>query len=340
MIEMALESHLLPYVRHDLVTIEQSHSLVSKARYAWSVMKAMRTSRRPVFLIFAHSNFLPLVRILARSRNYAGSAVIFHGSELLQSPGIRGRRLLRRRDVRVIAVSNFLAGVLAKTCPVNVLSPGLTQSWYTALAEAASNVRSDPNEFRIVTAFRFGAWRDKGLRTLVEAVDMLADDRIRLAVCGSGVASCELIELTRRYPWCTIEANLAEGSLAERFAAADLFVLATCVRRGATVAGEGFGLVLVEAQIAGTAVVAPPYGGSADAYLAGVTGCAPVDETPTTLAHVIKNLLHDKARRMEMSADAAAWSRKRFNPTTYSNHVVETLLGNMHSTKPNSRLEV
>ena len=78
--------------------------------------------------------------------------------------------------------------------------------------------------------------------------------------------------------------GLTDHDLAAQFAASDLFVLASRTRSGRRPCGEGFGLVLLEAQVAGTAVVGPAHGGSPDAYLDGVTGATPRDESAAALA--------------------------------------------------------
>ena len=50
--------------------------------------------------------------------------------------------------------------------------------------------------------------------------------------------------------------------------------------------GEGFGLVLLEAQAAGTPVIATAYGGSHEACIEGVTGVAPADESAEALIRI------------------------------------------------------
>ena len=87
-----------------------------------------------------------------------------------------------------------------------------------------------------------------------------------------------------------MRAAFRPGPAAE-LAAADLFILATRTRRGRRACGEGFGLVLLEAQAAGTPVVGPAYGGSRDAYMESVTGVAPVGESAEALAVVLGDLL-------------------------------------------------
>jgi hypothetical protein len=73
--------------------------------------------------------------------------------------------------------------------------------------------------------------------------------------------------------------------------------------------------------------VAPPFGGAGDAFQPGITGLAPIDETPAALARVLGTLVGDERRRAEMGQAAAAWSRLRFEPAGYARHAVRALLG-------------
>ena len=120
--------------------------------------------------------------------------------------------------------------------------------------------------------------------------------------------------------------GLTDQDLARQFASADLFVLATRTRPGRQPSGEGFGLVLLEAQVAGTPVVAPAYGGSHDAYIHGVTGDAPIDETASALGDVLDRLLRDPDQLARMSKHAAEWARECFAPDRYAALAVDRLL--------------
>lgn len=85
-------------------------------------------------------------------------------------------------------------------------------------------------------------------------------------------------------------------------------------------------MVLLEAQVAGTPVVGPAFGGSHEAFLPQVTGEAPVDETAESLSAVLDRLLKDPARLEQMGRQAAQWSRKCFAPDAYASRVVSALL--------------
>jgi glycosyltransferase involved in cell wall biosynthesis len=105
-----------------------------------------------------------------------------------------------------------------------------------------------------------------------------------------------------------------------------LFVLASQTRIGRRAVGEGFGLVLLEAQAAGTPVVAPAHGGSREAYVEGVTGVAPSDESAEALTRTLQGLLKDPARLEWMGRQAAQWTQQAFAPERYARLAVRRLL--------------
>jgi glycosyltransferase involved in cell wall biosynthesis len=325
-IEAAFQEHEVRYRRLNLIDRDRPHGIATKVRFVQEVRRAMRASTGPTRLVIGLCNLLPVLRVVAGSPNFTGATVTVYGDDIWAGRQVRGHRAMRRPDVRVVAISNFAAGALARTCHANVLHPGVPASWYKALVNAATTARRTPGELNLVTAFRLSAWRHKGLETILDAVRLLGDDRVRLTVCGSGSVSPDLQAAVAPYPWCRIRPNLTDHMLAQQMAEADLFVLASRVRPGISECGEGFGLVLLEAQLAGTPVVAPAYGGSVEAFQPDVTGLAPLDETPQALATVLASLLRDDRRRAEMGRAAAAWSRVRFEPVAHSRQLLQAYL--------------
>jgi glycosyltransferase involved in cell wall biosynthesis len=233
--------------------------------------------------------------------------------------------------VRLVAVSSFTAGALLPHGLATILPPGLSRAWFGELVGAAGREadardaasRSGPG---VMTAFRLAEWRDKGLPQLTAALAALGRGDVRLTVCGSGAPPADLVDHVRRYPWCTLRPGLNDAELAARFAQASLFALATRTRPGRRPSGEGFGLVLLEAQVAGTAVVGPAHGGSPGAYLDGITGETPRDESVPALAQVLDGLLARPARLGQMGARGAQWARARFDPDRYAALAVDRLL--------------
>src|SRR5579859_4585711 len=292
-----------------------------------SAKAALAAMTGPVRLVAAHRALLPVTALLARTRPVDGISVICHGSDVWGTRrALRRRlenRLMRGHNVRLVAVSSFTAGALLSRGPATVLPPGLSRAWFGELVAAADRVRDDTADrprpgLEVMTAFRLGDWRDKGLPQLTAAIGTLGRPGVRLTVCGSGTPPADLLEHVRRYPWCTLRPGLTDTGLAEQFARADLFVLATRTRPGRRPCGEGFGLVLLEAQVAGTAVVGPAHGGSPAAYLDGVSGATPRDEGVTALTQVLAELTRQPVRLTEMGTQGALWARTRFAPDKYA----------------------
>jgi phosphatidylinositol alpha-1,6-mannosyltransferase len=296
---------------------------------------ALAAMTGPARVVIAHRALLPVAALLGRPGLVDGISVICHGSDVWGSRwSPRGRlesRLMRRPGVRLVAVSSFTAGALIGRGPAAILPPGLSRAWFGELVRAADRSRcAAPGARRpgleLMTAFRLCDWRDKGLPQLTAAIGALGRPDIRLTVCGSGAPPPELLAHVRTHRWCALRPGLTDPELAEQYARADLFVLATRTRPGRRPCGEGFGLVLLEAQVAGTAVIGPAHGGSPDAYLDGVTGATPKDESAAALSRVLDELAAQPARLAEMGRQGASLARARFAPDQYAQLAVDRLL--------------
>jgi glycosyltransferase involved in cell wall biosynthesis len=306
----------------------------------WALLAATAAALPPVAgpvpagtaarLIVAHRALLPVAAVLSQIRRVSGISVLCHGAEVWGSgSGLRWqleRSLMRRRDTRIVAVSSFTAGALFPGVTATILPPGLSRAWFAELVNASAAERPRRAGLVLTTAFRLHDWRDKGLPQLIAAVAALGRDDVRLTVCGSGRPPADLLAYVGGYPWCTVRPELTDSELAAQLAFCDLFVLATRTRSGRRSCGEGFGLVLLEAQVAGTAVVGPAHGGSLGAYLDGVTGATPRDETVAALTQVLAELTGRPDRLGEMGARGAAWARASFAPDRYAALAVDRLL--------------
>jgi len=325
-LEWAFTTQGVEYQRIDL----SRPGPAAHARILASANAQLRASRAPTRLVVAHRALLPVASLLARQRQVSGMSVMCYGADAW---GARFRprwhvekQLMRRPGVRVVAISSFTAGVLARGRQATILAPGLSREWFHTLVEASTIARPPDPGLNLLTAFRLEVWRDKGLPQLLDAVAALGRSDIRVTVSGSGRPPADLQQLVQERPFCTLRPRLTDRALACELASADLFVLATRTRPGRHASGEGFGLVLLEAQVAGTPVVGPAYGGSRDAFIDGVTGVAPSDETTAALTMLLRDLLQDPQRLARMGKSAAEWSRECFAPESYAARVVATLL--------------
>jgi phosphatidyl-myo-inositol dimannoside synthase len=325
-LEWAFADQHVSYQRMDL----RGSGPAAQARLLAEARKVLRQAVEPLRLVVAHRGLLPLAGVLSRGGAVNGISVICHGSDVW---GARGRlresieyRVMRRPEVRVVAVSSYTAGALLSHCRATVLPPALSEDWFGTLVAAAAETPPREPGWHLATTFTLAHWRDKGLPELLAAIAALRRDDVRLTVCGSGDPSPELRQCAERYPFCVLRPGCTDQELAQELARADLFVLATRTGSGRGAVGEGFGMVLTEAQVAGTPVVGPAYGGSRDAYLDGVTGCAPTGESVADLSRVLADLLRHPGHLTVMGERAAEWARECFAPGRYPAQVAARLL--------------
>ena len=290
----------------------------------------LRADSEPARLVVAHRALLPVAALLARDSAVCGVSVVCHGSEMWgfavaapQEPGAppdarrwraggSGEQFHRGRAHEGLPRDGPAAGLVARVVRHSGRS-GRRQ---------AGPWSGDPAGDRLPA----GGVADKGLPQLLAAVTALGRPDVSLTICGSGNPPADLLRLVSEYSWCTLRPGLSDDDLARELAAADLFVLATQTRSGRGAVGEGFGLVLLEAQAAGTPVIAPAYGGSREAYVEGVTGVAPADESAEALTRTLDDLLKDPARLAWMGRHAARWTRQAFAPERYAQLAVRRLL--------------
>lgn len=306
--------------RLDLLSGGHRAGLLAKLQFVWGLRRAARRYREPFVLLVLHPALGTVGWLAARSRCRRRVVVVLYGVDVWG----RERRvlywLLARSRLRAVTISGFAAGAMLRMANAIVLAPGLGRQWYERLLDAARARPSDADgPPQILTTFRLASWAEKGLAELIGALDELrASWPMQLHVAGSGRVDPGLQALVTPRPWVVVHRQPSDEELAELYGQADVFVLATRTRPGRQAQGEGFGIVLVEAQLAGTPVIAPAFGGSVDTFLPGVTGLSPVDESSAALQAVLRDLLSDPARRRRMGAAATAWVQARFAPEVHA----------------------
>lgn len=285
-------------------------------------------SSSPVQVILTHRNLLPFTLLLRRLKMYDETLLVYHGVELWGPKPRRFHWIARHSSVRPIAVSHFTAGALSPYFRASVLRPGIDATWFETLVEAGRKRRdpavSEP-ELSVSTVCRLNSWEAKGIGHLIEAIDELEAGKVRLTICGSGDVPASLSERVATRDHITVRSSLSDQELASVFADSDVFVLASRFRVGAEACGEGYGMVLAEAQLAGAVVVGPASGGSADAYDEGATGLRPRDESARALVDVLRVLAQDSGRRRQMARRARCRSAEVHTPQRYADDVLRLL---------------
>lgn len=314
--------------RVDLLTHGVRPSLAVKVRFVGQLHRAARRQGQPFAVLVMHPALTWAAWWATRNRLRRHLVVVFFGVDAWGRHPFGLRQVVRRPRARVVTISGYAAGALLRTAPAKVLAPGVGRHWYEQLVAARQQpAAGNTPELDVLTTFRLEAWAEKGLDELIRALkDLRRCWPLRLHVAGTGQMQPALETLLARHPWVTLHRDLSDADLAHLYARADVFVLATRTRAGRSAQGEGFGIVLVEAQLAGTPVVAPAFGGSGDAFVPGVTGLSPVDESVGALRSVLQQLLGDASLRREMGAAAAAWAEARFAPDVHAAQHMQILL--------------
>lgn len=302
---------------------------VSKARFVLRVgVELWRRRRRPGPVIVGHPGLAPAIAIwrLIVPGTKLNHFVLFHGEDIWNGKVLR-RMWLRFLRARLVTVSSFSAGALASLGKATVLSPRLPDLWRDALLALPDRTTSGAS-VQVLTVFRLADADGKGLPALLDALGQLikAGTRLTLTVAGSGRLPDRLAGRMRDLTWAQVIADPSDRELARLYSEADLFVLATRLRLRPPTSGEGFGLVLLEAQLAGLAVVAPAFGGSDDAFAHGFTGLRPIDESAEALATTIGLLLDDCELRTRMAANARQWATAVTDPRLGHRRVAEVFL--------------
>lgn len=197
----------------------------------------------------------------------------------------------------VHAVSRSTAGIAERVYGVKadvVIPPSIDVSTYRPDSRNLSNESPQHTERTVFTISRLV--KRKNIDTLLDAWE-IAVDRIEgewtLEIAGDGPLSEDIRRQARRLDAVQILGRVSEETKRLKLQQSDLFVLPAS---GTGFDIEGFGIVYIEAQAAGTPVVGSVRGGVPEAV--GRAGALVRDEQdPSELADVIVSLLTDRMVR-------------------------------------------
>jgi len=169
----------------------------------------------------------------------------------------------------------------------------------------------------------------KGADVLIRAIACVAKNvsPLSVVIVGDGPDAPKLarmvdelgIHRSVRFVGWTSRAELAPLYLRSR-------VLSVPSRR------EGFGLVVVEGQVCGAAVVASAVGGIPEIITDGRTGLMVSPDDPHALAAALTRLLQDEPARLAIAEAARTNALRKFSPTAMASHywdVYRTVAGAM-----------
>ena len=289
---LALFAHMTRLAEQHDVVLAHSHTFMSSVAAAMAAQRA----RKPLVAIQHNPHIqypFPLNGV------YAGADAIL------------GRYTLGSA-ARLLAVSKHTAAyaqTLAPRKPVEVLYNGVdTQKFTPVSADEKSAIRQrlglPPDEFVALTVRRL--FYRNGVDVLIRACALLKDQKdVHVFVGGKGPdrPAMEKFIAENGLANTHLLGFIPDEDLVDYFRAADVFVLPTRT-------GEGFGLVIAEANACGVPVIATRSGAPEEIVQDGITGLLVPPENPAALADAITQLRRQPDLRREMGRAARLAAEK------------------------------
>jgi phosphatidylinositol alpha-1,6-mannosyltransferase len=295
-----------------------------------AAMLAEATRFRPDVILSAHIVASPAAAVVRRLHG-APTVQYFYANEILDKPRLAA--FAARRADRTIAISAYTANLLAArgapAARVRVIPPGVD---LPAPIPSGVNLPADPRSESqpptleaprskvpladrptILTIARLHD-RYKGHDVLIEALARVRAQvqDVEWVVIGDGPLRAELELLAR-------SAGVADavrflGSLSDEqrdrwLRRADLFAMPSRLP-GGHLAGEGFGIVYLEAAAYGKPVLAGNVGGALDAVADGESGLLVDPTDPEAVASAIVRLLLDRGLARRLGEGGAERARR------------------------------
>lgn len=157
--------------------------------------------------------------------------------------------------------------------------------------------------------------RDKGTNELLEAFSKLSNCKLLLVGNPEGIDTldAQLYQSAKSNPY--VKFIDAVCDVEKYYAAIDVLVLPSY--------REGFGMVIAEAAAMGTPAIVSNIPGPTDVCIDGVTGAYVEAKNCDNLYDVMNDLMNDKQKVMQMSANAANYIRSTFDSAKLNEHILQ-----------------
>lgn len=275
--------------------------------------------RRPTVVLSAHIVTGPAA--LAVGRLLRRPVVQYTYAQELSRRRKLARRVIVRADLTV-AISRY-GRELAERCGgrrerIRIVPPGV---------DCGATLPTPPLEGSSIVVVARLTERYKGHDMLLRALVLVRrhEPAASLQVVGDGPLRPELERLAHELGLgsaAVFHGALSDGRRNAIVDAATVFAMPSRIEPGG--AGEGFGLVYVEAGAHGLPVVAGNEGGAVDAVVDGETGILVDPESPEAIAEALLELLQDRERARRMGT--AGWERARSLSWEHSTAELEEVL--------------
>lgn len=290
--------------------------LRARLAYLLDALRVVRHGPNPQILITTHAHLAPVAELASRLRGRR-TVVCAHGDEVWGPLSRPVMASLRHADA-IWAVSTFTADRLRakdldSATRIRVLPHAVSP-------EVRVSPGNDSTERPLVlsVATLDSARRYKGVDTLLRAWPRVQEHvpEAELLVIGEGNDRGRLEGIVSAHGVdhaVTFAGRVSDEHLAQAYEGATLFALPGRARLGPDPAGEGFGLVFIEAATAGLPIVAGRAGGATEAVRHGRTGLLVDPEDLRDVAAGIVRLLGDRSLAREMGARGRRWVTQRFS---------------------------
>lgn len=272
----------------------------------WPIVQAFRRLKEKASVVLI-SHVLPVGTAAMIAKWFGGPpyALLFHGLDirlLRTSPWkiFLAKWIIRYSSALIVnskATERELRDVLGVSGEVYVLTPGVTP--LPILSREDARIRLGiPTEELIVLAIGRLVER-KGFDMLIRAsLHLPTADKIRIVIIGGGPERKELEKIAESSPHrVQFISTASDEHIAEWYAASDVFCLPV---KDDPSDFEGFGIVFLEASLAGLPIVAGRAGGVEEAVADRESGLLVNGSDPKEIARALVMLLGDPEHRRRL----------------------------------------
>jgi phosphatidyl-myo-inositol dimannoside synthase len=307
------------------------------------LLKAVRAGGRKYDLVIANHVALAPVAAILKAIYGTPYWVSCHSIEVWWGVSRVRAAALKRADL-LLPVSRYTAEVVEKQIGVprsrmRVLESAVPEELVQLLQDANSEAEI-PGELNhggrlllsVCALVRGNEF--KGVDRVIEALPRIAKEvpDVRYVVAGDGEIRGALEKLARETGVAknvVFLGGVSDARLAALYRRCDVFVLPSRGQeQNGQVGGEGFGLVYVEAAIAGKPVIASRSGGAAEAVVDGRTGFLVDPTSSEEIADAAIAILCDAEVSSRMGLEGQKWAYEKFSEKALARRLAELMRAN------------
>lgn len=301
----------------------------AKIKFIRAAIRSARAAHgRDHVIVAGHPNLAPIAVWLQKMSPRARAIIMAHGVEVWQA-----LPLLRRAAIRAAhLVSGPSTDTIQKLIGVQRVAPSHTRLlpwpldpdflWLTTQADLPLPAAFPQGEIVLTIGRAAASEQYKGTDDLIRAVAQLqsemsdvhlvsvggGDDLARLQKVAEESGASQRVHFLQR---------LSREELAACYAHADVFAMPS--------AGEGFGIVFLEAMAFGKPLIAAACGGALDLVQDGVNGLLVPPRNPAALTAALRRLLQNESLRASFGASGASMVEEKYRFDTFEANVQRLL---------------